>query len=246
VNRYILVGLTAVVSAAAGAAAGYYISRKQLEKSYDERLAEEISSTRAHLNQLAKQGMMLRVPGAQLDPQAVAETAEEREANVAVGPGVLRKAVAELRYGPDAPISPAKPTLIQRNVFRDEEEPDEDEEIAWAQEIKERSSKKPYIIGVEEFGEDPKYHTVCLTYFMMDDTLLDDGEVPIDDPEMVVGESNLDRFGYRSKDPRLIYIRNEKLGADYEVTLHDGAFGDVIHGIATSQEKVRRTKFRPE
>lgn len=252
-NRHILTGLTAVVSAAVGAAAGYYISRRQLEAAYEERLTEELAKTAAHMNNSLKSDILKRVPGATLDPSVVEEDDESAKLRPPAmsmfdnSSATLERVVKGLRYGPDAPIGDPKPAPrqpIQRNAFDDEE--DEDEAAAWAEEISQRSPKKPYIIDVTEFGEEDGYSKVTLTYFMMDDTLIDEGEVPIEDAERVVGESNLDRFGYRSGDPRIIYIRNEKLKADYEVLLHDGSFGEAVHGVVTPRTKQRPGKMPRE
>jgi len=232
----------AVGGALIGLGAGFFVGRKltvkQLEAQYEQRLVEEIAATAAHINNAVKSDLARREPGATLPEEVKADTREHE------GPPeeVLQKVVSGLRYGT---VVEPKPQLPTRRVFLDRENVEDDEQ--WEQEVAARSQDRPYIISVDEFMEgEPNYSQTTLTYFVEDDTLIDEREFPIENVDRVVGEANLDRFGYKSNDPKVIYVRNEKLSADYEILRHEGSYGEVVHGVVTRREKQRPRKMRPE
>lgn len=71
--------------------------------------------------------------------------------------------------------------------------------------------------GVEGFNEPNGYEKKLLTYFYGDQTLVDDeadDEHQILSIQDTVGDTNLEEFD----DDNVIYIRNDRLGVDYEVT----------------------------
>ena len=49
-------------------------------------------------------------------------------------------------------------------------------------------------------------------------------------------------FGFRSRDPKVVYIRNKKLHTDFEVCHHEGSYAESVHGIVQERpkEKVRK------
>jgi hypothetical protein len=70
--------------------------------------------------------------------------------------------------------------------------------------------------------------------------------MPIPDVNATVGDGNLDRFGHRSKDPRVVYIRNEKLGIEYEVCKSDGSYAEEVGGFIKHDNRPKIRKFRKE
>lgn len=111
---------------------------------------------------------------------------------------------------------------------------------------------KPYIISAQEFisndttDEGIQPDKITLTYFVEDDTLVDDQEVEIPDSDAVVGNINLGRFGYRSDDVNIVYVRNESIGADFEIIRDHRSFVEVVLGLNLPDkvEKPRIGKFR--
>ena len=72
----------------------------------------------------------------------------------------------------------------------------------------------PYVISPDEFAEDG-YDSAMLTYYS-DGVLEDEYWNVIDDVEDIIGKEFEDRFGEYANDT--VFIRNEKLHTDYEVT----------------------------
>lgn len=75
---------------------------------------------------------------------------------------------------------------------------------------------RPYVIPPEEFGENPDFETVSLTYYA--DGVLTDEQNFIIDPgeiEFIIGEDSLDHFGEYEDDS--VFVRNEEKMTDYEI-----------------------------
>ena len=86
-----------------------------------------------------------------------------------------------------------------------------------------------YIIAPNEFGEIDEYETNELTYYA-DGILADDGDDIIDDIENLIGEDSLLHFGEYEDDPDTIYVRNDRLRTDYEITRDQRRYADVVDG----------------
>lgn len=90
----------------------------------------------------------------------------------------------------------------------------------------EEEHDEPYILSVEEFEDGrPGYDSIGLSYYDGDDSLVDDSEELVDVDE-TVGADNLKAFADSDEDS--MYIRNDKLGVDYEIIRVDGNFYDDI------------------
>lgn len=85
---------------------------------------------------------------------------------------------------------------------------------------------KPYVIAPESFGELEDYETISLTYYD-DGVLTDDRDEPVEDVEDVVGLDFPIHFGEYEDDS--VFIRNERLKADYEILLDSRKYSDVIN-----------------
>lgn len=77
----------------------------------------------------------------------------------------------------------------------------------------------------EEFG-DQGYKEVQATYFAGDDILVLDGAMIMIDIDEVVGRAALGRFDEYEKG--VVYVRNDELETDYEITYDDRSFELVI------------------
>jgi hypothetical protein len=84
------------------------------------------------------------------------------------------------------------------------------------------NDKKPYVISFLDFCEgNDKQDKVTLSYYL-DGVLIEepDGEM-VDDRIGMIGADALDRFGELSDDSDVVYVRNEKLGIDFEIVKVD-------------------------
>jgi hypothetical protein len=46
-----------------------------------------------------------------------------------------------------------------------------------------------------------------------------------------VGEENLAKFGHGSKDPNLVYVRNEGMDLDFEISYAEGKYSEQVMGF---------------
>lgn len=88
-----------------------------------------------------------------------------------------------------------------------------------------RDPQGPYVISIDEFMDpesDPPFTKVELRWFRGDNIVVDsrDDRVPIE----TVGQKNTERFGEGTTDPNQVYIRNERLSIDIELTLETGMY----------------------
>lgn len=110
-----------------------------------------------------------------------------------------------------------------------EEEEDIDQEFL-------EELKEPYMISIDDFdaGYPERYNIESLTYYAVDDILANDEDEMINDVESLIGADALDHFGAEaaelSGDSETMYIRNEKLHCDYEVTRIHQSYHQVVLG----------------
>jgi hypothetical protein len=137
----------------------------------------------------------------------------------------------------------AKETLSQvvRQYQFDQPEDPANDEIEETQEEK-IDTENPYIVSVEEYMQERQdLDKVTLTYYEGDDVLCDDRDVAILDYETFIGNDALSRFGHLSKDPNVVYVRNEKIEIDYEILKDHRSFSEAVLGIREEKE-VRRMR----
>ena len=78
--------------------------------------------------------------------------------------------------------------------------------------------EKPYIISPDEYGEMDDYDLYSYVYYA-DKVLADENNEPIEDVDQRIGRESLNHFGEYGDDS--VYVRNDKLKADYEILLDD-------------------------
>lgn len=91
-------------------------------------------------------------------------------------------------------------------------------------------SMEPYTISEEEFNYDKSEYTkASLLFFPTDRVLCDDRDRVVEDVDTSVGEDNLDLF---SPENPIVYVRNNRLEADFEITLENGSFDEFMIGAS--------------
>lgn len=238
----------AALGTAVGAYAGHRLSLHILQSAYQQLLEAEVASTREYYKKLNEQKTMTDSHAAEtlvkvLVPEKVSlDKAVERVPREAARAMTQYRGIAPVPTENDANFVPARsalfsdtgdlPTLneVTRSVF-DKDETDLAERIAL--EVRDRSEDFPYIISKEEFFENvPEHEQDTLTYYEGDGVLAetDDSVVLADDIDWMIGNYNLPRFGHRSDDPNVLYVRNHVKGMDFEIVRHTGKYAVVVAG----------------
>lgn len=83
----------------------------------------------------------------------------------------------------------------------------------------------PEVIPPDEFGDDPDYDTISLTYYA-DGILTDDMDCIIENVDDVVGIESLDCFGEWEDD--CVYVRNDNYKSYYEILRDMRTYKDVV------------------
>lgn len=252
---------------AVGVGTGYGIAYFTVKKKYAAFAAEEIESVRAAYSKAAlpkpditelrrsnyvAPDEVVVTPGVIITTEGYASDNDETDADafrrahgrvpttyelVQMGNGVEpSEAIQDRNNDPD------ETGIVEGNIF-DTPQPDP-EELGLSlddPDMPQRSPDRPYPISAAEwFQNETDYDQITLVYWADDDVLADDNNGMITDIDRVVGATNLHRFGYMSEDPDIVYVRNERLKADYEITKDERNYGEVVHGVVMDQSDVPR------
>lgn len=199
---------------------------------YEEMLADEIEKTKEFYSRLNK------TEGYQT-PEKAAESF-----GITGNEAVKNAAEALLRYQGDRVTE----TVVEVENGDDVAEPDQDlddpEEIAQnlferqdqAQlNISARTADTPYVISAEEYLQnDPEFEQLEMTWYAGDNILCDDKDKPVENINLYVGDDNLQKFGLASQNISLVFVRNERLRMDFEVSYSDGTYKHEVMGLSHS------------
>lgn len=211
--------LKIIGAAVAGFAVGYYVCRARLENKFETELAKE--SAAAHDFYRDKYE---KVELEKRENRHVKKIQDQREK--------LNEMLKESEEELKEQIEQAKPVLsnYQTGSLR--------QQMSLIPSIPSKPTKRdenqPHIITDEEFlmSEDLRYEQYTLTYYAGDDVLVNQEDKPVEGKQrlITVGEDNL-KFGEKSNDPRIVYIRNPQLTMDLEVILNDGKYSVEVLGL---------------
>lgn len=93
-----------------------------------------------------------------------------------------------------------------------------------------RQVTEPYVMSQEQFQEEmPEFDKISLWYYVVDETVADEDDTVIEDIDGVLGGDSLSTFGDEdNEDPDVIYVRNEKLRIDYEITRIYSSYSETV------------------
>lgn len=179
---------------AAGALAGAAVAARVVRDKYQQEAEEEIAEMRDYYRELRKNA---KTPD---EDKMVEEenTKEEKEENDKNEYDEIVKGYTNYTQYLSKAAAKYFDTETKENKKEEKEE---------------RTNYEPFIIDVEEFGEDPTYDTATLTYYK-DKVLTDDLDDVID--YSVAGEENLKIFD-EHPDCKAIYVRDDIYMVDYEI-----------------------------
>lgn len=219
-----------------GGALAYSLTKTALEEKHEQILDQEIEQAKRYYARKNKTGDFA-------DPTKLAEGYQSEEGKD------LQKAVDDLGYSQKLQVpqeEKAAPQVIEKNVF-DESVEEHNKMMEEYEEYRQKRemSRKGFIISADEFLENEiEYEQATLTYFQGDDVLADDKDEYIRDADAVVGDDNLNHFGFLSKDNNILYIRNDRLKTMYEVVHSSGEYKKEVLGFIEHTDRPGKSKLR--
>lgn len=249
----------AVVGLGIGGAMGYFLTRHYLETKYSQIADDEITVMREHYRMktvamdntkdkpqlediVRDQGYSTTEPPmAVTAPESMVEMSQEaieesQEDEDEEEDGVPEDE-QELR---DESLEEHEIRMGVRNVFTEAEE-----DWDYHKELARRSPLRPYVVHIDEKDE-YEYDSVTFSYYEKDDVLCNENNevVPQEERDALVGEANLEKFGHGSRDPHIVYVRNDKLEMLIEITQSPNAFAEEVYGFKHSDIPDRRNRKR--
>lgn len=250
-----------VVGAGLGGAVAYFVTKRRLETKYVDLAEEEIAQMRKyyHAKEIARenddkpnladivrengyangQPEPTQPPMAVAPPERVVEAASATSEDDEVEPEPSEEDYAE------------QPQAEVRNIFSDQ--PPHEDHWDHHKELSRRSPLKPYVIHFDERQEHAAYDSVTFTYYEGDDVLCNERDeiLPEGERDKLLGEENLSKFGHGSKDPVIVYIRNDQLEMDIEVVKSPNSYTQEVAGfdppeIRHSDRRRGRARFDDE
>jgi hypothetical protein len=215
-RKWVVPAVTGVVSLCAGAVGGHILTKRQLknEKQQTRNIIEDLDSRQLELSfervELTKEVNHMLQETAHI----VREMKEQRKDSAVFVPEAPNHWTDVARVIPNE-SAPENPLVT---IFKDL--PDDDWD--YVNEVAQRTEDAPYIIHRDEyFAQENEYKQVTIMYYEGDQVLCDEQDVPIYNPEKVVGQLE---FGKGSQDQSIVYIRNDKLEVEFEVILDHGFY----------------------
>lgn len=100
-----------------------------------------------------------------------------------------------------------------------------------------RESKEVYVIHRDEYIEDAMgYHQSTIEFYVKDAVMTDALQHPIYNYTDFVGHEALDMFGHGSGDNDVVYVRNDREKAEFEVLRNSGSYEQEVLGIEAEEE----------
>lgn len=269
--KTIFLALGALTCTAAGAAVGVFATRNY----YYERSEEEIASMRESCRELVQSTRHAAYCEVDALKDAIVDLCDEQTAKEILKVAIPFDTVYEFneeeseeskttmktayhtitsQLGYQKPslselsnslIPPKEVELAEREYPKEEEDEEDPPEEAFEEDMMEHpkeNPRKPYRIKYEDMGVDENgrmYDIDTLMYYSGDDTLCDEDERILQIPDYV--GSCLDDFR-----GDVIYVRNEKLGMDFEIVWSDKAYANVVMGYIPDGEDEMDNPARKE
>ena len=239
------------IGAACGGAIAYILTKKHYEKVANEEIEEVkehfhdrvVETTKRRLDILEEMGYITYSSDKKFEDfddendEELPEINEKREKFVDYTS--YYESSGENLVGKSS-ISNKKEEKHIQNEENDEETEEEDY-IELDKEADEALNKSdfepPYEISFEEFLENGIYEKETITYYEKDDTLADENEeiMALSD----VGEECLGHFVNG-----VVYVRNERLGMDFEILRSPRSYSSYVLGIEEDSQSSRSKKRR--
>lgn len=244
--------LLVIFSFGIGAASGYFVCKKLLDKQYQDEIQE--------VREALLQNRMSLNPNTESAPEAEEPDSDIRVAEKIIDNNLYRpsKGRAYFNYSKPSMSELAKNIGLEDSYQTEEDEDIQEEEFDEEQEreldILEEAdedarqrmdSSDPYVIDYDDFADAPdEYERQTLYFYSNDGYLCDEEDQLVEDEEKIVGREFEDVL---NSEP-VVFVRNDTLKTVYEIYRLDRSYQeDIKEIIETPQEReLRRMARRKE
>lgn len=240
------------VALGAGFLAGYWFAKKRLEENlrieqeewvdqfvadYYKPSGEIVSDVEAKKPMTPEEAVQELIPEATgalrnyIQEEAETAVASYKGDGVVDGEGNFVPQRARLTRGDEEPTAEIPPER-RNNVWGDDAEVHNPVEFDYREEILARDDEHPYIISEDEFTDNISSNdqTVIL-YFDVDEIYVDEeSDGIIEDPDGFFGLHNV-RFGHRSNNNDVVYIRHPLYDHDFTIKRVNGSYAEIVAGF---------------
>ena len=214
---------------AVGGIFGYRLGVRRTKAKAMQEAEAEIDSMREQFRQrdLARQN--------EADKKVREEEGWDYEATVKPYSGP-NEAVVDYTKPGERPLPPPVPVQEPKPVFVPVPPRVLDETIdGWnyADEFAKRRAGKPYVIHEDEFTNDnlPSHAITTYTYYQVDGVVADEDGSRLPNVAETIGDA-LNRFGHGAGDPNVVFVRNDKLQLQIEITrLPNESYEESVEGL---------------
>lgn len=209
---------------AAGGLGGWLGARAYLSRDFEKQMAHETEAIRLHyINKAAKEA----------SPADVLAEATEDDSPAPDLAGDFSEA---REWAPESGDAEEAQEAGSRNIFDTHEAGPAPGEHAVADDASvdesgedDRDHSRPYPIAPHEYANtEPGWEAIALTYYAGDGVLVDDKGEPVPNYVKLIGTLTPEHFGGISGEKNLRLVRNDERECDFEITMHEGTYAEVL------------------
>lgn len=219
--------VTHIVALVAGAGIGALACSKYFKSKYEALADEEIESVKAKLQNMNSENGGIR---------RVYRTMDNRPDPA----DIARRTIInheEHDYGEN---KDSEDNLDVSEPSEDDSNDQNDEDVVEETHLEPR--KDPYFITEDEYYKDNSFDKEVLVYYEDDEVLSDSREEMIDDVHHTVGDA-IEEFERSGEE--FLYIRNERLGMDFEIQRVEGSYQEAVYGyVPPSGRNTKKARER--
>lgn len=211
----------AVFGTAVGFFFGYRFNRAKIRAEVLKEAQEDMAQVRLYYHQRYE-----------ADPPEAADVMDE-ERIVPQKPS-LDTVLEERMTRPPVPVREPMVDKAREVQYPKARETAKEKDLGWdyGTEMQGRSPNHPYIIHQDEFNNNQlELGQKTWTYYAGDDILADEDDEVVVRPELVVGEENLKKFGHGSDDTDVVFVRNERVGIEFEICRSWKSYVTEVQGV---------------
>lgn len=218
-----------------GAGTTYLVVNKALETKYRDIAEEEIASVKESYDLLYGKDKH-EDPKVAFDEMKRLVEKTEAYAELLDEQGYFKEEVldeAEEAFAPKkmgTPDGRPDPETVVRDILEERVDPPRYED-----------GETPYVITVEEFMSDRDDHEkITVSYYEYDNTAASEDDSIIHDHESSLGPDFVKYIGWKAAGRNTVYVRNEKISADFEILVHEGSYQEDVLGILPDEHPKKK------